>query len=321
MLLPNSTKVFLEQGLMGMLSDESIQNLMRNGWLIPSGDPIRARECSYSCLPGRGFAAGEESKPIDFTKLGGGEDYFVLPGQMIWIRTSDRVKLPNDIVAFWWQTNSLSRKGLMLVNMSMVEPGYEGDLACLFVNTGKTPILITPQTVIAKLVFSRVDGRVRNPYSNRQSREEYDAKIRELAAGQPKTFLRVADLANELQRKLNESLDEVRSAVTAGKSEVQSSIEAEKRKAVSDFETDTKSVILKAFGWAALALAMLGTVSFGIDFLKGEFDIEKTARSKAEEVISERIRLDGNLSNSEIHELLSELADQKARIEKLEKPK
>jgi deoxycytidine triphosphate deaminase len=47
---------------------------------------------------------------------------------MVWIRTRDKVKIPNDMVGFWWQTNTLSRQGLMLVNMSMVEPGYEETL-------------------------------------------------------------------------------------------------------------------------------------------------------------------------------------------------
>nr|WP_267553075.1 hypothetical protein [Rhizobium rhizogenes] len=306
---------------MAVLSDTMIMDYIKKGLLVPQGDTSRASECSYSCLPGRAFVAGSEDPPIDFADVARRDGIFVLPGQMIWIRTSDSVKLPNDIVAFWWQTNSLSRKGLMLVNMSMVEPGYEGDLACLFVNTGKARILLTPQTVVAKLVFSTVDGPVLKPFSYKMSRETYDAKLRELATDQPRTFLQVADLATQLQAKLVEAIESVDDTIAAAKEEIRNAAAEEKKTALEGFQNDTKSVVLKAFGWALLAMLLLGGVSYGIDFLSGKLDIKKTARSQAEDVVAEHLRIDGNLSDQEVKNLLKELAEQKARIDTLEKTK
>ena len=38
----------------------------------------------------------------------------------------------------------------MLVNMSMVDAGYEGSLACLFVNFGRQPLDIDPGMTVAR---------------------------------------------------------------------------------------------------------------------------------------------------------------------------
>jgi deoxycytidine triphosphate deaminase len=114
-----------------VLSDLEIRRCIAAGNLVPGGDTACISECSYSFRPGRGFIAGDDTDPVEFQTAVGPTRLTVHPGKMVWIRTRDKVKFPNDMVGFWWQTNTLSRQGLMLVNMSMVEPGYEGDLACL----------------------------------------------------------------------------------------------------------------------------------------------------------------------------------------------
>jgi deoxycytidine triphosphate deaminase len=156
---------------MSVLSDSEIRRRIGLGELVPGGDLAFATECSYSFVPGSAFLAGSTDIPLEFPGLDGKASVVVRPGEMIWIRTRDSVAIPNDIVGFWWQTNTLSRKGLMLINMSMVEPGYKGDLACLFGNFGKGDVLISPRTFIAKMVFAELNGGVFHPFSNSTRRE------------------------------------------------------------------------------------------------------------------------------------------------------
>src|SRR5215471_3774604 len=123
--------------------------------------------CSYQFRPGVIVPTGSddpESCARNWTgSTRAGDLYVVKPGDLVWVRTIESVSMPPDICAFWWQTSRLSRKGLMLVNMSMVEPGYQGPLACLFMNFGKKPVILDPDTVIAKLVFNRLGAPAQTP--------------------------------------------------------------------------------------------------------------------------------------------------------------
>ena len=47
----------------------------------------------------------------------------------------------------------LSRQGVLLLNISLVEPGYEGYLTTVLVNFGNKNVVISPTTTIAKVAF------------------------------------------------------------------------------------------------------------------------------------------------------------------------
>lgn len=198
---------------MAVLSDSEILEYMDNGHLVLGGEKSRATECSYSFVSGVAFIPGEITGPIQFPGTNGNAEVTVKPGQMIWIRTRESVKIPRDLVGFWWQTNSLSRKGLMLVNMSMVEPGYEGDLACLFVNFAKSTVVISATTPIAKMIFMPLIGAVASPFTGHTSRQRYDDALRQLAIDQPKSFLQIAELSTELGEAKMAAIAEIRQSV------------------------------------------------------------------------------------------------------------
>lgn len=339
---------------MTVLSDTLIRERIAKGELVPGGDPVRASECSYSFRPGRGFIAGDDCDPIEFQTREGPSSITVQPGKMVWVRTSDRVSIPNDVVGFWWQTNTLSRKGLMLVNMSMVEPGYNGDLACLFVNFGNGKVIIEPETVIAKMVFVDVRGTVAEPFKLKTSTADYDAKLRELAANQPGSFLQVGDLATDLSRQREEIVAELRrvgadaKAETArdlgqlrtealhefnqartdashsldiAKGDAVRGIEEAKSDAVSSFKEDAPKAAWKTLSWAAAALALLTLVNAGGGWLKDNVfpDGRKIAKQEAEEVLRDRTTLTAGPRASDEVVLQRRLDELNARLAKLEK--
>lgn len=338
---------------MAVLSDTLIRECIAKGELVPGGDPARASECSYSFRPGRGFIAGEDSDPIEFQTPEGPSSITVQPGKMVWVRTSDQVSVPNNMVGFWWQTNTLSRKGLMLVNMSMVEPGYEGDLACLFVNFGNGKVIIEPETIIAKMVFVHVLGAVAEPFTSRTSTTDYDAKLRELAANQPGSFLQVGDLATDLSHQRDEILAELRRVGADAKAETSRDlgqlrtgalhevdqaradashsldiakgdavrdIEQAKADAVFSFKEDAPKAAWKTLGWAAAALAILTLVNAGGGWLKDNIlpDGRKIAKQEAEEVFRNRTTLTAGPRTSDEIAMQRRLDELNARLAKLE---
>ena len=86
----------------------------------------------------------------------------------------------------------------MLINMSMVDPGYEGSLACLFVNFGRQPVDIDPGITVARLVFHRLDGG-NVPFGKGAPREEYDRQLRDVALNGPTSFLSFQEFSAAFQ--------------------------------------------------------------------------------------------------------------------------
>lgn len=197
---------------MTILSDKTIRERLKNGELVVNGNPDRAVHCAYEFVAGRIFPAGESATVVDWTRTASDTDEFLVPpGGLVWIRTRETVVIPTDVCGFWGQTNTLARAGLMLVNQSIVDPGYTGSLSCNFVNFGRHPIVITPQTRLAKLIFVQIDSEVGNPFNGDGVPGDYDRRLRDIALRAPSSFLRVADLKAEIESDRSSAIDSLKS--------------------------------------------------------------------------------------------------------------
>jgi deoxycytidine triphosphate deaminase len=229
---------------MTVLSDTTIAGEMAHGLLIERGDPTQIGACSYQFRPGKIFTGGEAAQIIDWMTPPANAVFVIKPGAMVWVRMRERVKLPNNVCATWWQTHTLSKKGIMLINSSVVDPGYEGELACLFVNFGKVSVPISPSTIIAKLLFHNMDRSVATPYTYRISDEKYDDDLYEVALSGPLSFLNVADLSTELV--------------------------VQKEKILKDIAEDAPKRVRRAFVWAFLGLVLLVAALSFVPWLQTE---------------------------------------------------
>ena len=308
---------------MSILSDGEIQARITSDGLVSGGDMSRASECSYSFVPGAAFLPGSTDPPIEFPGADGRAEVIVKPGQMVWIRTLETVSIPKDLVGFWWQTNSLSRKGLMLVNMSMIEPGYSGDLACLFVNFGRGNVPIGPSTIVAKMVFVGMVGHLLHPFSHTTSRQQYDRTLRELAIDQPSSFLEVGDLKVDLSNARVQALADIKAATAMAQTEAAKAMGEAQAEALKGFRDDIPKTVRGSFVWAAAALALLTAATLGADQLKGMFvpNFEKVARSAAEDTLRERVVISAAPNSAETSELLRRIDALNKRIEKMESKK
>lgn len=308
---------------MTVLADSEIRRQMSQGKLVLSADQSRAKECSYSFLPGRAFLAGSTDAPIDFPGSAGNARVIVEPGKMIWIRTREKVSIPDTMVGFWWQTNSLSREGLMLVNMSMVEPGYEGDLACLFVNFGKGKVLIEADTVIAKMVFVNIEGAVAAPFVGKTSTGDYDTKLNKLALEQPGSFLQVAELSGALKDERDASVATIRSVANDLRGEADKDLKKAREDAVSDFKKDIPGTLRGSFVWALGLFAVLTLANGAVAWMKGEFfpDVKEIARSEAEKTLREQTIITEAPSSAQTSALLHRIDELNKRIDALDKSK
>ncbi len=307
---------------MSMLSDEAIRSLMASGSLVLRGEESRVGACSYQFAPGKVLITGRrqaddpipaETYPIarNWSAETPEESYDVEPGDMVWIRTREIASIPDDICAFWWQTNTLSRKGLMLVNMSMVEPGYRGHLACLFANFGEDPVRLRPSTRIAKLGFWRLDATSKQPVPPLPDTVQYDEELVDAATSAPRSFLQVGELASTLARERKEARDELVRTRMDQVDQATKEIDAQRAEAKTGLEGDLKGSFWKAVWPFALALGALIVV---LNFVP-------SARSLLQPVDDAAVRgiIQEELDDEASADLSAQVAEIEERLEEMEK--
>jgi deoxycytidine triphosphate deaminase len=305
---------------MTVLSETTIRQYLQNRRIIINGNPADVRGSSYSCHALKIIPGGDtETVPpsptnqqivIDFSAAGAPQVYRVPPRQLVWVLIRERVRLPENICAFWWQTNSLSRKGLMLVNMSMVDAGYEGSLACLFVNFGRTSVDIDPRMTIARLVFHGIDN-ANTPYGRGELAEDYERTLRDVALNGPSSFLSLqeftAAFTTEKQKALNDFTSQARTSAIQVQNEIRDNL---------------PSFLYKSYGIAAAGLALLALAISIAPWIKDRLalDVDKDIAAAVDTAIGKRLQPVATVDadtirtlDKRIHELETELDTMKAQ--------
>jgi hypothetical protein len=288
-----------------VLSDRTIRKHL--GDLIENAVLKNATQAGYEFFPGKLYPPGEdregrEGQPIDWTVPGlpPEESYAVKRGELLLVRTRERVKMPKNLCGLWSQLDRNSRQGLLLVNMSVVPPGYEGFLTCTFVNFGSRPRLLKPTLPIARLLFLRLDGEAEET-GRAVPPADYDERMSEAAREAPKTFLALAEHAAELvsivegaKQTLEKKAEELATGkakvlekeVTDAKAAIAATSESERRALTATLQADAKGAVKAAFPWALLALALLVLVQAGGTWLstKLNLDLDRLARQRADQI-------------------------------------
>lgn len=279
---------------MSVFSDNTI--LAKFSQLIREGDVDRVRGCAYSFVAGKIFPSPQPEHPaqrtvVDWTSMDvsawPGEDaYEICPGELVSLRTRESVKMPADVCGIWNQTDSLSREGLMLVNLSAVPPGYEGHLTCTFVNFGKNRVRIQPDTRVAKLMFLSLDVAV-NKLSGVWETRKYDSKIAKMASESPATFLQISEQSRALKELIADGAAKIKKITEDLGIDASRELASKLTEAKDDFkksaEIDMRGVVFKA---APLALCAIALLTVG-QWLATKFltdNVEIVARQRADEI-------------------------------------
>jgi len=273
---------------------------MKAGRLVRNGEPARAVHCSYEFLPGKiypgGVAEDDEDFVLDWTGSTANRRFMVQPGAMVWIRVREQVSMPSDLCGLWLQTNTLSRKGLLLINTSLVEPGYDGPLSCHFVNFGKSAVEIYPDTPLVKLLFLKLDASATEPF--KRVLDRYDEMVAGLAAHGAKSFLQVSEMSAglEMARKLAEQGLKNIAELESTKLKSQLELDARQRRLdeIELFKKDVGGYLKRAFGYAFGAIVILGLINYGVQWL-GKFASDEAIDQRVERALGKRVTIPGVL--------------------------
>jgi deoxycytidine triphosphate deaminase len=191
--------------------DKEIQTLVETQQLISPFEVANLENCRYNLRAGKAFLpkTGEE------IAVGAGKwkkrDYWVVkPSETLVIMTKETIKVPSDMFASYSQLNTLARRGLMLFNVSIVEPGYNGHLSCFLVNFSLENAYLYPDNDIAKLCFHKLTSAPQDLKSLTISEENYKRDLVKSAQLYPISFMDIGGVEERIvdraTKRINKSI-------------------------------------------------------------------------------------------------------------------
>ncbi len=107
------------------------------------------------------------------------EDPFILhPGEFVLGSTSERVALPDDLVARLEGKSSLGRLGLLIHSTAgFVDAGWDGQLTLELSNVANLPITLYPGMKIGQISFIRMTTEADRPYGSGELGSKYQGQV------------------------------------------------------------------------------------------------------------------------------------------------
>lgn len=178
-----------------VLNNDEIKDLCENQSLLDRYDPFCIQNCSYTIRIDE-LICPQTGKIITPTN----EDPFHLKtSNIILFQSEETIDLPHNLTASFSALYSVSSKGILLINASMIEPSYKGKLSGILLNFSSQDFLLYPKQEIAKIVFYKLTSSPTDPKKEIIKDEQYRKDLREKAMNYHESFLNIGNLKNEIQ--------------------------------------------------------------------------------------------------------------------------
>lgn len=94
------------------------------------------------------------------------ETYTLKPNETVFVKTKEKIKLPEDFIGYVSEKNSVMREGLV-VDAPIYQPGHETYCFLRVHNISGCEIQLNKGKKIAQIMFSKLDRRPDEPYSRK----------------------------------------------------------------------------------------------------------------------------------------------------------
>lgn len=163
---------------LSLLSGEEIKSLKL---VEDSSDDNLYRASTYDLSIGEIIPAGSVS---------GGSEYRLPPGGTVRVVSRELLKLPNEITGHALLKNELCRKGVLAINIGVIDPGFEGPLSSILINFGREDFVVKRGAPFLRISFHRCPMSPKATRSAKYNRDQYVSNVRdEVAAYMAPTFL------------------------------------------------------------------------------------------------------------------------------------
>ncbi|MGO9518829.1 MAG: dCTP deaminase domain-containing protein [Candidatus Korobacteraceae bacterium] len=171
---------------LSLLSGEEIKSLKL---VEDSTDENLYRASTYDLSIGDIIPAGPAS---------GSSDYNLPPGGTIRVVSKELLKLPNDITGHALLKNELCRKGVVAINIGVIDPGFQGPLSSILINFGRGDFVVKQGAPFLRISFHRCPASPKADKSAKYNRHQYVSNVKdEVAAYMAPTFLNMEATAKK----------------------------------------------------------------------------------------------------------------------------
>jgi deoxycytidine triphosphate deaminase len=126
---------------------------------------------------------------------------YVLPARgMVWVVSNEKFVLPADITGLATLRTTWTHNGILALNVGIVDPGWNGNLATALVNFSNTNFQIDRGEAFLRVLFiSHTNTNAKDILNDRKT---YLGQIRDKSSKIPSTFLDLKSLADEVLNRL-----------------------------------------------------------------------------------------------------------------------
>lgn len=148
--------------------DASMQRLVSYG-VSSYGYDARLADKLYVFCGNRLIDPKQNDASIEYEEIDPGADFIIPPNSFALGRTVEYFKVPQDIIVICVGKSTYARCGLV-VNVTPIEPGWEGYITLEFSNTTQAPIKIYPNEGICQLIFLQGKEKCEISYKDRRGK-------------------------------------------------------------------------------------------------------------------------------------------------------
>lgn len=114
----------------------------------------------------------------ELVEIGEDDTFMLHPGEFVLGSTSERVALPDDLVARLEGKSSLGRLGLLIHSTAgFVDAGWDGQLTLELSNVATLPITLYPGMKIGQISFIRMTSSAEHPYGSAEVGSKYQGQV------------------------------------------------------------------------------------------------------------------------------------------------
>jgi dCTP deaminase len=109
--------------------------------------------------------ADEVGEYVTETRVPEGDEFILHPGDFVLGTTTERVEIPDDLVAHVEGRSSLGRLAIVVhATAGLCDPGYQGQITLELSNLGTAPVALSPGMRVSQLTFTELKSPADRPY-------------------------------------------------------------------------------------------------------------------------------------------------------------
>jgi deoxycytidine triphosphate deaminase len=124
--------------------------------LLDDAEPDNVEGVKYDFRLGSRILKAKYGRPIESEKIEDTEGLQVDPGEVVFVLSRERLRLPMDVVAHLSPKRKLAHAGILTLGGFCVDPGYHGHLLMGLLNISSTPFALQPGKKLIAATFTRL---------------------------------------------------------------------------------------------------------------------------------------------------------------------